>query len=71
MKYFLIEISEGENAIKGKAIYEYPTLDAAVASFHKKLGTAMASELYESELVMVSDSCGAIYKNEYWQRETE
>lgn len=69
MKYFLIEIATGDDKIKGKAIYEYNSLNEAVAAFHKKLGIAMASELYTSELVMVSDSCGSVYKNEYWKRE--
>lgn len=64
MKYYLIEIANGDAKVAGKGIYEYDTLTDAVASFHKKLGTAMGSELYTEELVIVTDSEGTIYKDE-------
>lgn len=64
MKFYLIEISEGEQSITGKAIYEYATLNEAVANFHSKLGSAMKSNLFTSELVMVINSDGGIHKSE-------
>lgn len=67
--FYLIEISEGDSKISGKGIYAYETLNEAVASFHSKLGTAMKSELYTSDLVMVIDADGAVYKSEKFIRE--
>lgn len=64
MKYYVLEIAEGDSKISGKGVYEYATLNEAKASFHKKLGTAMASALYTSDLVMVIDSNGGIYASE-------
>lgn len=64
MKYYVIEISEGDAKIAGKGIYEYATEKEAVASFHKKLGTAMTSELYTSDLLMVIDDAGKVLKRE-------
>lgn len=69
MKFYLIEISEGEEKIEGKAIYEYATLNEAVANFHSKLGAAMKSNLYTSELVMVINSDGGIHKSEKYVAE--
>lgn len=56
VKFYVIEISEGDSKIKGKAMYEYDTRNKAVAVFHKKLGTAMASDLYATEQIMVVNS---------------
>lgn len=64
MKYYLIEISTGDSKIAGKAIYEYATQNEAVAMFHSKLGSAMKSTLYTSELIMVIDENGAVIKSE-------
>lgn len=63
-KYYLLEISEGNSKIAGKAVYEYGTENEAVAMFHQKLGTAMKSDLFTSELVMVIDDNGAVLKSE-------
>lgn len=63
-KYYVIEISVGSTSIAGKGIYEYATVEEAVALFHKKLGTAMSSALYESDLVMVVDDNGAVIRSE-------
>ena len=64
MKYFVIEISEGDARIAGKGIYEYETEKDAIGSFHQKLATAMRSELYTADLVMVIDSYGTVIKKE-------
>lgn len=71
MKYYLIEISEGDTKIAGKAIYEYATRNEAMASFYKKLGTAMSSALYTSDLVMVINSSGGVEASEKYVAETE
>lgn len=68
MKYYVIEIATGDEKIKGKGIYEYATETEAVASFHSKLGTAMKSAMYESELIMVVDSDGKVIKREKYAR---
>ena len=68
MKYYVIEIATGDEKIKGKGIYEYATEVEAVASFHSKLGTAMKSALYESELIMVIDSDGKVIKREKYAK---
>lgn len=64
--FYLIEISNGDSKIKGKAVYEFETLNEATAKFHSKLGSAMGSELYTEELVMVIDGNGGIYKSEHY-----
>lgn len=56
MKYFLIEIAEGDTKIKGKGIHEYNSRNEAIASFHSKMGVAMKSELYTKEQLIVIDS---------------
>lgn len=63
-KFYVIEIANGDDRIQGKAVYEYNTLNEAVATFHQKLATAMKSDLYTSELVMVIDDTGAVFKSE-------
>lgn len=43
-KFFLIEIVDYvDETPTSKGIYEYPDMDAAVASFHKKLGGNMSN----------------------------
>ena len=37
MKFYVIEIAEGDSKIAGKGTYEYNTLDEAVATFHSKM----------------------------------
>lgn len=66
MKYYVIEISTGDSKIAGKAIYEYATRNEAIASFHKKLGVAMSSDLYETDLVMVINGAGGVEKSELY-----
>ena len=69
-KYYVIEIAEGDKKIAGKGIYEYATENEAIATFHKKLGTAMGSELFTSDLVMVIDDNGAVLKVEKYVSDT-
>jgi len=71
MKFYIIEISEGDAKIKGKSIYEYETQREAVASFHKKLGTAMSSDLYTSELLMAISEKGAIILKDRYDASVE
>lgn len=70
-KIYLIEIAEGDDKIAGKAIYEYASVDDAVAAFHGKLGNAMRSDLFKSELVTVIDSNGLLIRCEKWERKSE
>lgn len=71
MKYFVLEISTGDSKIAGKSVYEYDTADAAIAAWHQKLATAMRSEMYETELVMVVNDHGAVIKAERYERPVE
>ena len=64
MNYYVLEVSNGDSRIKGKAVYEYATYNEAVATFHQKLATAMKSDLYTSELVVVMDETGRVFKTE-------
>lgn len=64
MKFYVIEIAEGDPSVKGFAIYEKSTEKEAVALFHQKLSTAMRSELYTSDLLMVIDADGKVIKRE-------
>ena len=62
--FYVIEISTGDAKIAGRAIYQYNTIDEAIATFHSKLGTAMKSDLYATELIMVMDDEGAVLRVE-------
>lgn len=66
--FYTIEITTGDSKIAGKAVYEYATETEAIATFHSKLGTAMKSALYDSSLVMVIDSNGAVYRSEKYTK---
>lgn len=69
MKFYLVEISTGDPKIEGKGIYEYDSRNKAVAMFHKKLGTAMDSELYDSEQIFVVNDSNVIIENGKYVRE--
>lgn len=62
--FYLIEIAAGDSKIAGKAVYAYDTATEAVASFHSRMGSAMKSELYTSELLLVIDESGKVLKRE-------
>lgn len=69
MKFYLIEIAEGDSKIKGKGMYEFNTRNEAIASFHSKMGVAMKSELYTKEQLMVIDSENCFIDSEVFIRE--
>lgn len=69
MKFYLIEIAEGDSKIAGKGVFEYEKLNDAVANFHSKLAIAMKSEMYTSDLIMVIDSDGCVHYSEKFVRE--
>lgn len=62
--YYVTEISKGDKSIAGFSIKEVTydndkeALIHAEAAFHKKIGTAMDSSLYDSDLVYVTDENG-------------
>lgn len=58
--FYLIEISTGDSKIAGKSIYEFETENEAEANFHSKLGSAMKSPLFATELLMVVDENGKV-----------
>lgn len=62
--YFLIEIAEGDKTVRGYSVYGYETEKEAVATFHQKLGNAMKSTLFESDLLIITDADGKVVKRE-------
>lgn len=56
--FYLIEIAHGDSKIEGKGIYTFESHREAMASFHTKLGTAMKSDLYTSDVLVVIDQMG-------------
>lgn len=62
--YYVLEITTGDAKVAGKSVYQYATADEAVATFHSKLGNAMKSDLYDTELVMVIADDGTVYRQE-------
>lgn len=71
MKYYLFEVAQGDDKIKGKSVYDYNDLDLATANFHSKMGVAMKSELYTDELLVILDSDGYTCRAEHFVRPTE
>lgn len=71
MKYYLIEIAEGDSKISGKAVYSYDNRDLAIANFHSKMGVAMKSDLYAREQLLVIDENNVIYRQEVFERKVE
>ena len=66
--FYVIEIATGDPKIAGKAVYQYATIDEATATFHSKLGTAMKSDLYETELVLVIGADGEVMRSEKYTK---
>lgn len=66
--FYVIEITTGDPKIAGKAVYQYATIDEATATFHSKLGTAMKSDLYTSELVLVIREDGEVMRSEKYTK---
>lgn len=69
MKYFVIEIVEGDKKVAGKGMYEFSTYKEAMASFHSKLGVALKSDLYESERIAVLNESMQIEAFEVYEKE--
>ena len=67
--FFVIEITTTDSIAKG--VYQYDTLDAAIANFHSKLGSWMKNETCQAELVMVIDDAGAVYRSEKYTKPVE
>lgn len=68
MKYYIIEIADGDAKIKGKGIYEYADRMKALASFHKKLGAAMDSELYTEYQILCINSANGVEATDMFDR---
>ena len=64
--FFVIEIATGDAKIAGKGIYSYETEREAIATFHQKLATAMKSDLYTRDLVVLLDENGNTIKRELY-----
>ena len=68
MKYYLLEVAEGDEKIAGKAVYEYATEIAVIAAFHKRYGQALDSPLYTSVLVMAIAEDGKVIERGSWKK---
>lgn len=66
MAQYLIEIATGDPKIAGKGIYTYETYNDALAAFHSKMGSAMKSDLFETELLCIIDDCGIMSNREQY-----
>lgn len=64
--HYAIEIVKGDAKVAGKGVYEYQTLEETVGAWHEKLGAAMKSDLYASDLCMVVGDDGAVYRSEQY-----
>lgn len=64
--YYVIEITKGDAKVAGKGVYESQTLEEAIGAWHSKLGAAMKSDLYASDLCMVVGDDGAVYRSEQY-----
>lgn len=62
--FYLVEVSTGDTKITAKAIYTFATETEAIANFHSKLGAAMKSDLFDTELCIVIDENGTVIKRE-------
>lgn len=69
--FYVIEIATGDSRIAGKAVYEYPSQIKAEASFHKKVGAAMDSDLYDTHTALVIDINGAVYASHFYTKPVE
>lgn len=67
--YYVIEITQGDASVNGKSIYEYKTLQEAKSSFYKKYGTALGSDLYTGELILLADDKGTIFNIEHFEKD--
>ena len=65
MKFYLIEITTKAETIE-KAIYQYDTLNEAIANFHSKMGGAMKNAAYLAEMLQVINESGATQKVEFY-----
>lgn len=69
--FYVVEISTGDAKVAGKSVYQYQTLDEAVGTFHSKLGAAMKSDLFETELCLVIEDNGSVNRSEKYIRPQE
>ena len=68
--FYLIEISTySTGAQPGKAIYSFPTMNEALASFFLKMRGAIVNTDWASELCMIINDVGGVQRYEYWKRE--
>ena len=62
--FYLIEITNGTE----KAVYNYDNRDAAIATFHQKLGNQMKAESCNTELLVVLDEIGQTVASEFYKK---
>ena len=69
-KYYLsqVQFKDGENV---KALFEYATVDEAVAAWHSLFSDSMPNTQITAILGIVEDRAGNEIKKEYWQRAVE
>lgn len=72
MKYYVIEITTYNNGTAdSKGIYEYESKQDAIATFHSKMGSAMKTATYATELLLVISEEGSTVRMERFERPVE
>ena len=67
--FFVFEVTETDKITP--AVGKFDTQEAAVQSFHQRLATQMKAAACLSELVMVIDDNGAVYRSERYTKPVE
>ena len=72
IKYYVAEIQKLSTSEKEtSSVYSYGEKNMALGTFHSKLGSAMKSDIVESELLLVFDSEGSFYGVERYSAEND
>lgn len=67
--FYVFEVTE--TGTISPAVGKFDTQEAAVQSFHQRLATQMKASACLSELVMVIDDNGAVYRSEKYTKPVE
>ena len=72
MKYYLIEVTTyTDGRADSKSLTTYDDELEAVGKFHQKLGGAMTTETYATELLQVVAGNGVVVATEFFERPIE
>lgn len=70
--FYLVQVEEYANGgPRGCNLFQYGSVDGAVAAFHGSMAAAMAAPNVMSELLVVLDDDGGVCRIEKWDGVTE